>query len=166
MNALFCPTGFPIPDYILYIKQQFQIKNNQFYSYPPPLSFSVLSLLFASSKIFRDGPTLLFPMLLRLLFRNLSLFPPCNPYRSSPLLPIVCSRSITPIHFLRSIPSVPSPLHFPPCLWIFFSHPPYPLSNFLLPLNFPPKSIQSSLFSFIASSTRLLVIFISLLYIV
>jgi hypothetical protein len=71
-------------------------------------------------------------MLLRSLFcRKVSLFPPCYPYRSIPLLrPLVCSRSIPPIYFLRFIRSVSSPLHFPPCLWIFFSHPPllFPVS--------------------------------------
>jgi hypothetical protein len=111
-------------------------------------------------------------MLLRSLFRNLSLFTPCCLYRSIPFLrPFVCSRSIPPIHFFRSILSVSSPLHFPPCLDFLF---PSPLSSSqflaplsaILPLKSPPKSIQSSLFSFIASSTRLLVILISLLYIV
>jgi hypothetical protein len=47
-------------------------------------------------------------------------------------IPLVCFRSIPPIHFLRSIPLVSFPLHFPPCLWILFSHPPRPLPNFLL----------------------------------
>jgi hypothetical protein len=80
----------------------------------------------------RDGPTLLFLMLLRLLFRNLSLFLLCYPYRSIPLLrPLLCFHSIFPIHFLQSIPSVSSPLHFP-CLWIFFSRHPSPLLIFLI----------------------------------
>jgi hypothetical protein len=39
-----------------------------------------------------------------------------------------------------------------------------PLS-LILPLKFPPKSIQFLLFSFIAASTRLFVVFISLLYV-
>jgi hypothetical protein len=99
-------------------------------------------------------------MILRSLFRNLSLFPPCYLYRFIPLLrSLVCSHSILPIHFLQSIPSVSSLLHFPPCLWIFFH---------ILPLLFPISctSFSYSLYFFIASSTRLLVVFITLLYIV
>jgi hypothetical protein len=113
-------------------------------------------------------------MILRSLFRNLSVFPPCYLYMSIPLLrPPVCSRSTPCIHFLRSIPSLSFPPHSPPCIWIFFSHPPVPPLNFLflfaplspiLPLKSSPKSIQFSLFYFIAPSTRLLVVFISLLY--
>jgi hypothetical protein len=76
------------------------------------------------------------------------------------------------MHVLQSIPSVSSPLHFPPCLWIFFSHLPLLSPQFLaplspiLPLKSPPKILHSSLFSFIVSSTPLIVVFISLLYIV
>jgi hypothetical protein len=76
-------------------------------------------------------------MLLRSLFRNLSLYPSCylRVYRSIPLLrPLVCSRSTLPIHLLRSISSVSDPLHFPLCFWIFF---PIPLLLFLLFSYFP-----------------------------
>jgi hypothetical protein len=85
-----------------------------------------------------DGPTLLS----LLIFVYYSVIYHCFPsttytYRSIPLLrPLVCFHSILPIHFLQSIPSTSSL-----CM-----------------------SIDSSLFSFIVSSTPLLVVFISLLY--
>jgi hypothetical protein len=64
MNALFFPMGFPIPDYIFFkhtrkITIPRKIKNKQFYSYAPPLSWFVLSIPFVSSKLLRDGPILL-----------------------------------------------------------------------------------------------------------
>jgi hypothetical protein len=158
----------------LNIKQQFQ-KNKQFYSYPPPLCFSVLSLLFASSQSFRHRSTLLslqfsilllFPMLLRSLFRNLSLFPPLLPF----FVPL-----FFPVKYLPSI--FFDPFHQSLLLCIFhlafgFSFPiPPPLfpiscSTFsYAPVEVPSQEYQSSLFSFIASSTRLLILFISLLHI-
>jgi hypothetical protein len=159
------------------IKQQFQkIKINSFISIRHPFP----SLLLPSPSLLQSyfemvwlcSLSLLFWILLFfLLFLNLSLFPPAtyvHPSSSSP----VCSRSILPIHFLRSIPSVSSPLHFPSCLWIFFSHPPrfFPVSCSCFsysPVEVPPrKSIRSSLFSFIVPSTPLLIVFISLLYII
>jgi hypothetical protein len=135
----------------LNIKQQFQ-KNKQFYSYPPPLCFSVLSLLFASSQSFRHRSTLLslqfsilllFPMLLRSLFRNLSLFPPLLPF----FVPL-----FFPVKYLPSI--FFDPFHQSLLLCIFhlafgFSFPiPPSSSQFLaplspmLPLKSPPKSIN------------------------
>jgi hypothetical protein len=41
------------------------------------------------------------------------------------LRPLVCSHLILPINFLRSIPSVSSPWHFPHCFWFSFSIPPH-----------------------------------------
>jgi hypothetical protein len=143
-----------------------KIKMNSFIPIPHPFpSLFFAFLCFLKATRWSDSPILnscTFPMLLRSLFRNLSLFPSCYLYRSIPLLrPLVCSRSTLPIHLLRSISSVSDPLHFPLCLWIFF---PIPLLLFLLFSYFPipifPKSIRSSLFSFIASSIRLLVFFI------
>jgi hypothetical protein len=43
---------------------------------------------------------------------------------------LVCSRSTPLIHFLRTIPSVSSHLHFRTSLWIFLSLSPSPLHNF------------------------------------
>jgi hypothetical protein len=105
----------------------------------PFLHCSFLRYLFLAE----NGPTLLFllflilllfPMYLRLLFPNLSLFFLCYLSRSIPLVrPLVCFHSILPIHFLQFILSVSSPLHFPSCLWIFFSHPPLNCLIFPLP---------------------------------
>jgi hypothetical protein len=124
---------FPIPITFSFIKQQFQKKKTVLFLSSTPFllcSFPPLRFLKAIS---RWSNSTLSPILNSSTFRNLSLFPPCYLYRSIPLLrPLVCSRSIPPIHFLRSIPSISSPLHFPPCLWIFFSHPLSPLLNFLL----------------------------------
>jgi hypothetical protein len=67
---------------------------------------------------------------------------------SIPLLrPPVCSRSPPSIYFLRSIPAS-SPLHSPPPNYLLLFVPLSPI----LPLKSSPKSIQSSLFSFITSS--------------
>jgi hypothetical protein len=63
--------------------------------------------------------------------------------------------------FMQSLPALPLDFlfPFPLCSSQFFA----PFSP-ILQLKSLPKSIRSSLFSFIASSTRLLVVFISLLY--
>jgi hypothetical protein len=138
----------------------------------PPISFCS-SLPFASSKLFRDGPTLLslsyseffypFPR----FFVHYSVIYHCFPSVTYigpfplfiPLLVLV--------QYLPSIFFDPFHQSLPLCSFhlVFSSQFLSPLSP-ILPLKSPPKSIQSSLFSFIASSTRLLVVFISLLYIV
>jgi hypothetical protein len=131
-----------INDYIFFIHKTAIKKKKQFYSYPPPLSFSVLSLPFIPQSYFEL--VRLYSLSHSEFFYSFSCFfvlysviyhcfPPCYLYRSISLLrPLVCSRSIPPIYFLRSIHSVSSPLHFPSCLWGFFSNPPSPLPNFLL----------------------------------
>jgi hypothetical protein len=104
-------------------------------------------------------------MLLRLLFRNVSLFLLCYRYRSSiPLLrPILPSMFFTPFH--QSLPLCILHLVFGFSLTIpllFSSQFLAPLSR-ILPLKSPPKSIQSSLFLLIVSLAPLIVVFISLL---
>jgi hypothetical protein len=220
----------PIPDYIFF-KHKTSIpknKNKQFYSYRPPLSFSVLSFSFASSSYFE---------MLRLCSLSYSeffysfpcffvhysviyhYFPPatyidpfsfsvtkyCGQAPSAPLyirevpgsdqvwvfsevsphhhivvslisqirrmlvsinllVPttflshhpesfLVCSRSTPLIHFLRTIPSVFSHLHFPNSLWIFLSLSPSPLHNFSVEVPSQVYTIYLSCFFFIASSS-------------
>jgi hypothetical protein len=97
-------------------------------------------------------------------------FPHSYLYRSIPLLRplplfvlIQYHSSISCDPFLQSLPFYVFHLVFG------FSFPiPSPFSPLspILPLKSPPNSIRSSLFSFIASSTHLLVVFISLMYIV
>jgi hypothetical protein len=104
-----------------------KIKINSFVPIPPRFLLCYFSPLRFFKAISRWSDSALSPILNFSLLSHVSSFtiPPATYiFRSIPLLrPLVCSRSILPIHFLRSIPSVSSPLHFPPCLWIFFSHP-------------------------------------------
>jgi hypothetical protein len=94
-------------------------------------------------------------MLLRSLFRNLSLFPSCYLYRSIPLLrPLVCSRSTLPIHLLRSISSVSDPLHFPLALRpiFLFSYSYFSQEITIVPVFFHCVFNTSSCFFFYALS--------------
>jgi hypothetical protein len=100
------------------------------FSFPPLLFLKAISGWSDSAL----SPILTSCTLLRSLFRNLSLFPPLLPICTGPFpffVPLFVPVQCLP-HFLRSVPSVSSPLHFLRCFWIFFSHPPSSLPNFLL----------------------------------
>jgi hypothetical protein len=106
-------------------------------------------------------------MLIRSLCRNLSLFLSCYLYSFisllCPLVPCNISHPFPSIHSISLFPFALSTLSLDFLFSSLFSSSQFlaPLSP-ILPLKSPHKRIRSSLFSFIASSTRLLIVFISL----
>jgi hypothetical protein len=108
-NALFCPTGFRIPDYKTYIKITI-------YSSPSLLSFSILSLLFLTlSSISLPSSLHISPPSLR--SSHCPRVTSCTFSLSSPSFPFLFSLSSSPplqpaIIFLSHTHSLPSLLYF------------------------------------------------------